>query len=149
MAEWDEIVACALQAFRASRYFHTFTASNFTVFAAIVLHHPDLYASSLDNQNLKLVAWATGSKCIPDCKRSPSGDILHDSHAETLVRRAAVRWLLEEIHRCQMLSRQSLWLRRASFGGKWTLRDSIRVNMYISTLPCETCVLPFMCSLKC
>lgn len=40
------------------------------------------FVQSDDNGKLKVVAMATGTKCIGINKMSPQGDIINDSHAE-------------------------------------------------------------------
>ncbi|KAF8760944.1 Adenosine-deaminase (editase) domain [Rhizoctonia solani] len=66
-----------------------------------------------------------GAKCLPFNKLPKSGEALHDSHAEVLARRGAIRWLYSHL-----LSGESEWVcdRR--------LRRGTQVWLYISTLPC-------------
>lgn len=49
------------------------------------------------NENYKVVALGTGSKCIGKSQLSPNGDILNDSHAEVICRRAFIRYLHNQI----------------------------------------------------
>lgn len=44
--------------------------------------HLATVVQSDDDDNLKVVAMATGTKCIGANKMSPQGDIINDSHAE-------------------------------------------------------------------
>lgn len=80
------------------------------------------------------ISLATGSKCLPATRLSANGDAVHDSHAEVLSRRGAIRWFMEEI--CRSTEKSSLWVERRE-AGKWALKTGVSVHMYISTLPCE------------
>lgn len=114
----------------------------YTVLAALALQTSppiDLDAtlnSSSDSGCLKVVALATGAKCLPTARYPPRGDALHDSHAEVLARRAFVKWLYEEVLRAMQVPNGSMWIKRRT-DGKWGLRDAVRLHMYISTVPCK------------
>lgn len=89
------------------------------------------------------ISLATGSKCLPATRLSSNGDAVHDSHAEILSRRGAIRWFMEEI--CRSTQQQpSEWI-EPKISGKWGLKSGVSVHMYISTLPCEKtyCYFPF------
>lgn len=123
-----QVAAHALAAFNTSRY--TPPPSQFTTLAAIVLHD-NLTAS------YKVIAFATGNKCLPQLRLPPRGDSLHDSHAEILARRAAIRWLLEEIIRSNTDENRSLWLDLNPLSHKWALKSHVYMHMYVSTVPCK------------
>ncbi|PIL36863.1 hypothetical protein GSI_00553 [Ganoderma sinense ZZ0214-1] len=96
----------------------------FTILAAFVLR---------DGEDIKVISLGTGSKCLPAARLPQNGDALHDSHAEVLARRGAIRWLLEEISRsCDM---QTRWIWKGQ-DGKYALKADVKLDMYISTLPC-------------
>ncbi|GJE84920.1 adenosine deaminase/editase [Phanerochaete sordida] len=99
----------------------------FTILAAFVL--------SDENAGLKVVSLGTGSKCMPDMRLENGGDAVHDSHAEVLARRCAVRWLLEEVKRAAASPAGSPWL-RSQPDGKFALASGVAVHLYVSTLPC-------------
>ena len=61
-----------------------------TVLSAFVLQRPD--------QGLKVVALGTGTKCLGQNEVSSKGDLVHDSHAEVIAKRAFVLYLIEEVH---------------------------------------------------
>ncbi|KAG0275075.1 tRNA-specific adenosine deaminase 1 [Linnemannia exigua] len=57
-------------------------------------------SSQLDTMwEVECISLATGSKCLPQGKQSPRGDILNDCHAEVLARRGFNRWCLEEMRK--------------------------------------------------
>jgi tRNA-specific adenosine deaminase 1 len=101
----------------------------FTILAAIALTS----AESLTQP--KIIALATGCKCLPKDKLPLQGEAVHDSHAEVLARRCAVRWLFEEIDRA-ILSGSSHWVSKST-DGRYCLKDGVKTMMYISTPPCE------------
>lgn len=84
----------------------------------------------------KVVSLATGSKCLPTDRSPKTGDALHDSHAEVLARRGAVRWLMEEVRRASIGQQDSAWLMKAS-DGQYSLKDGVHVHLYVSTVPCK------------
>jgi len=86
----------------------------------------------------KLLALATGSKCLPAARLPMHGAVLHDSHAEVLARRGAVRWLLEEIQRAARIPGPdaSPWL-HTDASGMYALRPGVRLYLYVSTVPCK------------
>lgn len=103
--------------------------SQFTVLASF-------YLTDSSTHSRKIISLATGTKCIPASKLSDRGELVHDSHAEVLARRAAVRWLLEEIER---LSRgtHSGWIDPPSSDRhRFCLRQGVQLHLYVSTLPC-------------
>ncbi|EKM59450.1 uncharacterized protein PHACADRAFT_191808 [Phanerochaete carnosa HHB-10118-sp] len=98
----------------------------FTILAAFIL--------SDDNASLKVISLGTGSKCLPGIRLENGGNVVHDSHAEVLARRCAIRWFLEEIKRPGSRAGSS-WVREQP-GGKFALAPHISMHLYVSTLPC-------------
>lgn len=106
----------------------------FTVLASFVLYDRQ--------QNIfKIISLATGSKCLPASRLPPKGDALHDSHAEVLARRGAIRWILEEICRKSSSMDDSSWVRHCS-DGFFALKDHIDIILYVSTVPCKSYTPP-------
>ncbi|KIO30512.1 hypothetical protein M407DRAFT_152052 [Tulasnella calospora MUT 4182] len=126
--------------------FHPVPRSNGTpqwcILAGIVLSKPtavssnDLSSSFTDPDSLKCISLGTGTKCLPEAKLPPNGDILHDSHAEVLARRGAIRWFYEEIVRWKQGQESSDWIERDEEDGLLRLKRGVQVHMYVSTLPC-------------
>jgi tRNA-specific adenosine deaminase 1 len=56
---------------------------------------PEIFLKNVfDN---KVVAVGTGTKCLGDSETSASGDLVHDSHAEVVARRAFVLYLVNQV----------------------------------------------------
>lgn len=93
------------------------------------------------------IALGTGTKTLPYADIAVGqGDIVHDSHAEVLARRAARRWLAERILvEVQQPDEQEVEDLPRLFDknpatesvAPFKLKDDVRVWCYISTLPCE------------
>ncbi|KAM5534870.1 hypothetical protein V8D89_011425 [Ganoderma adspersum] len=104
----------------------------FTILAAFVFS---------DAESIKVISLGTGSKCLPAARLPQNGDGLHDSHSEVLARRGAIRWLLEEIKRSCDSAQPSIprfrsqWISRSQ-DGKYALNTGVKLDMYISTMPC-------------
>ncbi|KAG8948819.1 hypothetical protein FRC04_009283 [Tulasnella sp. 424] len=126
--------------------FHPAPRSNGTpqwcILAGIVLGKP-ASASSIDPPSscpnpspLKCISLGAGTKCLPQAKLPPNGDILHDSHAEVVARRGAIRWIYEEVLRWKQGKESSDWIERDGEDGVFGLKPGVQVYMYVSTLPC-------------
>ncbi|KAI0047732.1 adenosine deaminase/editase [Auriscalpium vulgare] len=83
--------------------------------------------------SIKVISLGTGSKCLPVDRLPLNGDALHDSHAEVLARRGAVRWLLEEVLRDA--DEPSEWIIKG-LDGLFRLRPQVELCLYVSTVPC-------------
>ena len=114
-----------------------------TVLASFALH-------DTRSGRIQLLSLGTGVKCLPASRLPIRGDALHDSHAEVIARRGAIRWFLEEVQRdaqsqCQNLNERpthvsvsaskSAWV-CARDDGLYVLRDNVHLWMYASTVPC-------------
>jgi len=112
--------------------------SQWTILASLFLaRHHDVLSGS--GGEIKIISLATGTKCLPVQRLSSRGEVVHDSHAEVLARRCALRWFFEEI--CRIHSQEgcgtSSWIIRKS-NGKYALQEGVELNLYISTVPCES-----------
>ncbi|EOA37557.1 hypothetical protein CARUB_v10011834mg [Capsella rubella] len=107
-----------------------------------------LVSSPSQSQNPEVIALGTGTKCVSRSLLSPRGDIVNDSHAEVVARRALMRLFYSEIQRMQLTSdneakrqrRESSILESAdpSRPGevKYKLKSGCQLHLYISQLPC-------------
>ncbi|KAJ4001013.1 adenosine deaminase/editase [Lentinula boryana] len=111
--------------------------SQYTVLAAF-------YLTSSTRPDCNIISLGTGTKCLPECRLPSQGEAIHDSHAEILARRGAIRWLLEEI------------LRERNQGSQWIechehmyrFREGIELDMYISTIPCGDASTRFLAAFQ-
>ncbi|KAI9066359.1 adenosine deaminase/editase [Trametes sanguinea] len=112
----------------------------FTILAGFVLR---------TSEELRVISLGTGSKCLPAERLPPHGDALHDSHAEVLARRGFIRWILEEIGRlCSSeVPYSSPWICPQE-DGTYRLRETVAVDMYISTVPCGDASTRYLASFQ-
>ncbi|KAL1818582.1 hypothetical protein ACET3Z_013451 [Daucus carota] len=112
-----------------------------SVLAAFIVSSP--------SQELKVVALGTGTKCIGRSRLSLNGDVVNDSHAEVVARRALLRYFYVELQshiNNNKLSNGSSKFASDDFlfqleadgfgGGKYKLRPGWKLHLYISQLPC-------------
>ncbi|KDQ06247.1 hypothetical protein BOTBODRAFT_121766 [Botryobasidium botryosum FD-172 SS1] len=131
----DVVASACINLYATHHKFHPSPRSNgiphYVVLAGIVLVAPG-------TDTPHCISLGTGSKCLPASRLSQNGDALHDSHAEIIARRGAVRWLFEEIIRATSASSgkcTSSWIEKGG-DGMWVLKAGVSVHMYVSTLPC-------------
>jgi tRNA-specific adenosine deaminase 1 len=85
-------------------------------------------------------------KCLPTSQiESANGNVLHDWHAEVLAIRVLNHYLLEQCHElCRTNAKASEMIRRREphemtntrKEQAFTIKDSIKINMYCSEAPC-------------
>lgn len=113
--------------------------SQFTILAAI-------YLVSNTSSEHKIISLSTGTKCLPESRLTTQGEAIHDSHAEVLARRGAIRWLLEEILR-ERGNSGSQWVERHK-DGSYRLQKTVELRMYISTVPCGDASTRFLAAFQ-
>lgn len=113
------------------------------------------FLTSSPSQDLEVVALGTGTKCIGRSRLSPHGDIVNDSHAEVIARRALMRFFYTEIQSLLTISNRhthnygseqlegdditNMLFHLDSDGPgqrKITMRVGWKLHLYISQLPC-------------
>ncbi|XP_037050420.1 double-stranded RNA-specific editase Adar-like [Bradysia coprophila] len=79
-----------------------------------------------------VVAVGTGTKCFADKLKDKNGRVLHDMHAEVLVRRSFVRFLYREL--LSMLEmKPSIFVLS---GKEIQLKAEVKFHLYVNTIPC-------------
>ncbi|MPC43291.1 tRNA-specific adenosine deaminase 1 [Portunus trituberculatus] len=84
------------------------------------------------SHKLKVVALGTGSKCIGSHQLPSTGDILHDSHAEVVARRAFVLYLITQVRKATEGHNSIFEIK----DGAYYLKSGIRFHFYTSHTPC-------------
>ncbi|XP_063862776.1 tRNA-specific adenosine deaminase 1-like [Scylla paramamosain] len=84
------------------------------------------------SHTLKVVALGTGSKCIGSHQLPSAGDVLHDSHAEVVARRAFMLYLISEV-RMAAEGHSSIFEVK---DGTYYLKSGILFHFYTSHTPC-------------
>lgn len=122
-----------------------------TVLAAFLL-------SSHKNE-LRVVALGTGTKCLGRLRMSPNGDVVNDSHAEVIARRALIRFFYSEIEHLNKIYLNSSGYQEhstsqgalnsifdlASSDGKYLkykMQPGVQLHFYVSQPPCgDACIV--------
>ncbi|KAI4328772.1 hypothetical protein L6164_021102 [Bauhinia variegata] len=117
-----------------------------TVLAAFLLSSP--------SNDLQVVSLGTGTKCIGRSLLRPYGDVVNDSHAEIIARRALIRFFYTQIQQLTETSDKHMLnngnklfevdVNSSPFEldqdhpdqGKYTMKKGWKLHMYISQLPC-------------
>ena len=95
-------------------------------------------AEEFSVKNLKVLAMATGSKCLPEVDMPTDGSLIHDSHAEILARRCFLRFIYNEMRKLSLDDKyQSEIVAMATEPGKFRVKDGIDFFLYTSHTPCK------------
>lgn len=99
--------------------------TEWTIYTAIVMER---------DKQLDVVSSGTGTKCIGSMMLSENGDILNDSHAEVICRRAFLRYLMSEIRATKAPSGQSIF--KLDEEMKKFKLDNVKFHMFTTSSPC-------------
>lgn len=100
--------------------------SEWTIFSAIVME--------LDGK-LEVVSSGTGTKCIGATMLSEKGDILNDSHAEVICRRAFLRFLLSQIRATLSDDGKSIFAYEKE-KKKFKMNGAVKFHFFTTQTPC-------------
>ncbi|XP_064610649.1 tRNA-specific adenosine deaminase 1-like [Liolophura sinensis] len=102
-----------------------------TLMAAIV------YTSGVQDEPT-VVAMGTGSKCIGQNKMSLKGDVLNDSHAEIIARRAFLCYLYDQLLKVSRGEQSDVLERHSSESQvfRCQVKTGVRFHLYTSHTPC-------------
>ncbi|CAN6487409.1 unnamed protein product [Victoria cruziana] len=132
---WGEVVSDAvLRRYRSLPKKGKPQGRETTVLAAFFLSGP--------SQELRVVALGTGTKCLGSSLLSPRGDLINDSHAEVIARRALLRFFYGEVARINngtMSDTSCLPFEIATDAQgdlKYKMKLGWELHLYISQLPC-------------
>jgi tRNA-specific adenosine deaminase 1 len=130
------------------------TGPTWTPLAGVVLLPPPppptvAAAGTRPTLDAVVISIGTGSKVLPEARKSVHGDLVVDMHAETLAIRGARHWLADELVRCATVDGLAGWLEpasgeEASSPARWRLRAGVEVWLYASDIPCT-----FQVALEC
>lgn len=97
-----------------------------TIYSAIVVER---------DSRLEVVSAGTGTKCIGSMMLSEKGDILNDSHAEVISRRAFIRYLLAQIRETNREEGRSIFKFDDAIM-KFRLEKDVKFHMFTTSTPC-------------
>lgn len=101
-------------------------ATEWTIYSAIVMER---------ESKLEVVSCGTGTKCIGSTMMSENGDILNDSHAEVVCRRAFIRYLMAQVRATKSPDGQSIF-KFDENSMKFKLEKSVKFHMFTTSTPC-------------
>ncbi|XP_049283638.1 tRNA-specific adenosine deaminase 1 [Anopheles funestus] len=105
-----------------------------TILSAIVLER---MKPQTDASEIRVVALATGTKCLAGNELTTRGDRVNDSHAEVLARRAFLRYLHEQIENALDGAKESIFVAWQSLErDKFTLKDGHLFHFFTTHSPC-------------
>lgn len=101
--------------------------SEWTIYSAIAMEH---------EKRLEVVSCGTGTKCIGSMMLSEKGDILNDSHAEVICRRAFLRFLLSQVRAAMPNDGAQSIFQYDENMKKFKMRDGIKFHLFTTSTPC-------------
>ncbi|XP_055357924.1 tRNA-specific adenosine deaminase 1-like [Paramacrobiotus metropolitanus] len=102
-----------------------------------------LCPSTHDREEIRILSVATGTKCIGEDAMSPRGDVINDSHAEILARRAFLRFVYDELS--DAISQKSNLIEYCSTNSvPFQVKPEVAFHLVSSHTPCgDASILPF------
>jgi tRNA-specific adenosine deaminase 1 len=115
--------------------------TEWTILSAIVMQQ---------NNNFEIVALGSGTKCIGANMMTANGDILNDSHAEVVMRRAFIRYLLYQIKALKGGEAQSIFRMNDNTKSekRLILVDDVKFHMFTTSSPCGDASIYATCDSK-
>lgn len=101
--------------------------TEWTIYSALVMESK--------NDTFEVVSCGTGTKCIGSMMLSEKGDILNDSHAEVVCRRAFIRFLMSQIRASKSSSSESIF-KYDDKTKKFKIDKDVRFHMFTTSSPC-------------
>eukprot|EP01130_Rhizamoeba_saxonica_P008619 TRINITY_DN3487_c0_g1_i3.p1 TRINITY_DN3487_c0_g1~~TRINITY_DN3487_c0_g1_i3.p1 ORF type:complete len:286 (+),score=51.81 TRINITY_DN3487_c0_g1_i3:27-884(+) len=93
-----------------------------------------LKTQHVDDYDLEVLSLGTGNKCMSSTKLSGLGDVIHDSHAEVISKRAFRLFLYQEIHGLYTNGSSMIFDLKENLD--IALKPNISFHMYVSHAPC-------------
>lgn len=101
-------------------------AKEWTVYTAI--------CEEIPGQDISVVAAGTGTKCFSRSQLSPTGGLLHDSHAEIIAIRSFKRYLMIELEAIMRGTKSRLF--EGSLEDGYRLKPDIKYHLFTTHPPC-------------
>lgn len=104
--------------------------TEWTILSAIVMQR--------DTETFEVIAMGTGTKCIGANMLTANGDILNDSHAEVIARRAFIRFLLHQISALKQdgADVKSIFHPPDDKHKRFKLMENVKFHMFTTSTPC-------------
>ncbi|XP_054720708.1 tRNA-specific adenosine deaminase 1-like [Uloborus diversus] len=100
-----------------------------TLLAAVLMSVNDLDSS------LKVISMSTGTKCLGHSQLSDKGDVINDSHAEVLARRAFLRFLYYQMG-LVLEKKNSPVIFFSELEKKFRIKAGVKFHFFVSHVPC-------------
>lgn len=132
MVTVDEIVTACIELYKTLPKKGKPKEKEWTVISAVV--------AVFNETEIRVLSLGTGSKCIGASLMSPKGDILNDSHAEVIARRAFLRYLYFQIISFNNSNSSDLFYKAGDF---INIKDSVKFYFVTSMSPCgDASIMP-------